>query len=214
MRKWFESRALWGVLLIIGGVALLLQNLVKLHIGDLFWAVILGLGGAAFISYYLENRVHWWALIPGITLLSVAVAALTSYLPTRIGEALGGLVVLGGIGFSFVLIYLVNRDFWWAVIPAGVLITLGVVSVLDSGGFGIDTGGIFFVGIGLTFLVVALLPGYRDQLKWAYFPALATLIVGSIIMATSSQMFGFVWPAIVIVIGGVMIWLAIIAGRS
>jgi hypothetical protein len=61
--RWLESRILWGIVFIVGGVLFLLQNLGILWLGNLFWIVLLGLGSLFFLSFFLQNRANWWALI-------------------------------------------------------------------------------------------------------------------------------------------------------
>ena len=127
MVKWLESRLLWGSLLVIGGVLFLLQNLGIIQFGGLFWAILLGLGAVFFLSIFFANRMNWWALIPGLTLLSIAVVVALGYIVPGISDVWSGTIVLGGIGLSFLLIFLIDMQMWWAVIPAGVLLTLAAV---------------------------------------------------------------------------------------
>ena len=64
--------------------------------------------------------------------------------------------------------YLTGRDRWWAIIPGGVLFTLAIVSVMPEAFLsGAGSGGLFFLGLALTFLLVALLANMR----WAFWPA-------------------------------------------
>jgi len=185
----------------LGGLALLVENLGWLSIGGLFWALILGFGGAAFLAEYFQERSNWWALIPGVILIAIAVNILLGVLFPAIAGTLDGLLVLGGIGFSFILVYLLNREHWWAIIPAGVLITLGVVSLFDNV-VGLDTGGLFFIGIGLTFLCLAWLPGRQEDLRWAYIPGGITLVLGLLILAASSTLMNILVPGALIIAGG------------
>lgn len=206
MVKWLESRILWGSLLILAGVVFLLQNLFNFDIGALFWALLLALGGAVFIIVYINNRAHWWALIPGFTLLGVsATVFLDNYLPMLEG-VLGGFFVLGGIGIAFVAVYLSDRRNWWAVIPAGVLLTLATITVVDEllGGFG--TGGLFFLGMGLTFALVAILPTPQGRMRWAWYPAAALVVMGLLIAAAAENLIGYLWPAALILGGLVLIY--------
>jgi hypothetical protein len=213
MLKWLESRILWGSLLILGGIGLLLQNLGILPFGGLIWVLILGVGGGIFISVYLESKEHWWALIPSISLFAVAAGILLDMLVPAIGEILSGLVILGGIGLSFLLIYLSNRHQWWAVIPAGVLFTLAVVAGLDNSPWNVDTGGIFFLGLGLTFLVIAWLPHPEGAMKWAYIPAIVLLVIGAAITAVSENLFGVIAPAVLVLAGLLVIWRTVFRRR-
>jgi isoprenylcysteine carboxyl methyltransferase (ICMT) family protein YpbQ len=203
--KFFESRLLWGGLLILAGAVFLLQNLGILKLGDLFWVVIFGLAGIFFLSLYIQNRVNWWALIPGITLLSLGLLVLLNWVVPSLGEFWGGSIVLGGVGISFVLVYLLERTNWWAVIPGGVLLTLALVAAFDGLSTGLGTAGIFFLGVGLTFAIVALLPNRQGEMRWAWIPAAILLAAGLLFLVSSEEYLGYLWPAALIVLGGILI---------
>jgi hypothetical protein len=142
--KILSSRIFWGLVLILGGVLFLLQNLEVFQGGDLFWGVSLAVAGLLFLGVFFGDRQQWWALVPGMVLLAVgSLILLTSFVP-GFDEAMGGLLILGGIGLGFIFVYLANRANWWALIPGGVLITLAVVSGLDQVVADGATGGIFF----------------------------------------------------------------------
>jgi len=204
--KALASRTLWGSLLILGGILFLLDNLGYIKIGGLVWAIILAVGGLVFVSVFLGDRQHWWALIPGIILLAVAATMAVGYLFP--GQAdLGGMIVLGGISLAFWVVYFVNREHWWAIIPAGVLATLAVVTGLDNiltGG--IDTGGIFFLGLGATFALVAVLPTPHGQMKWAFIPAVVLIIIGLFVIGAATDLLNYIWPVALILAGAVILF--------
>lgn len=201
-----ESRFVWGGLLILAGVVFLLQNLGFIGvISDLFWALVLGAAGVFFLTLFTQNRANWWALIPGFTLLSIAVLIVSSLLVPRFSEVWGGSIVLGGIGASFLVIYLLNRRGWWALIPAGVLLTLAVIAGLGSLLPGLETGGILFLGMGLTFALLALLPNSQGQLKWAWIPAGVLLFMGLVFVAAAGNIVGYILPLALIIGGGYLI---------
>lgn len=212
--KLLSSRVFWGVLLLLGGVALLLENLHILRIGGLIWGVILGVGGLVFLSVYFENRAAWWPLIPGVTLLTICASSLINYIFPTLSEYISSVIVLGGIGLSFFLVYLVNRENWWAIIPAGVLVTLGVISVVEAGNINVETGGYFFIGIGLTFFLLAILPTSHGQMKWAFIPAIVLLVMGILIAAAEQDIMAYVWPVLVILGGGYIIYKALRSRHS
>jgi len=206
MLKQFESRFLWGGLLILAGVVFLLQNLGFISfISDLFWALLLGAAGVFFLTVFTQNRANWWAIIPGFTLLSIAVLIVFSLLAPGLSDVWGGSLVLGGIGASFLVIYLLDRRGWWALIPAGVMLTLAVIAGVSGLLPGLETGGILFLGIGLTFALIALLPNQGGQLKWAWIPAGIMLFMGLIFVAAAGEIVGYIWPLALIFGGGYLI---------
>jgi hypothetical protein len=206
MLKWLESPILWGIILIVGGIAFLFQNLGYFQFGSIFWAIVLVLAGFFFLTIFFTSRSNWWSLIPGITLLSVAFLILTEAFLPRVGDIWGGSIVLGGIATSFLVVYLVDRKNWWAIIPAGVLYTLAVVAGLDNFYSGVGTGGIFFIGLGLTFAVLALLPVPEGRLGWAWIPAVILFIMGLLIFAAAERFIGYLWPLALILVGGYFIF--------
>ena len=54
------------------------------------------------------------------------------------------------------------------------LITLGIVAALTDMYGARETGGFFFLGLGLTFLLVAVLA----SMQWAYIPGVILLLMG------------------------------------
>jgi len=203
--KILESRIFWGGLLVLAGVLFLLQNLGLFRIGELFWVVLLALGALFFLSIFLQNKANWWALIPGLTLISLGIIVLMNWITPDHSERWGGSIILAGIGLSFALIYLVARQNWWAIIPAGVLFTLAVIAGLEEFFPALGTAGLFFLGLGLTFALVALLPNPQGDLRWAWIPGGILLLVGSIFLVAGGNLFVYVWPVILILAGGLFI---------
>ena len=211
MVKVLYSRIFWGVLLVIGGALLLLDTFGVFKGSDLFWTVITAIGGILFISVFITNRIHWWALIPGIILLAVAaMIGLTAFVPGFSDSNLGGSIFLAGIGLSFLVVYLVERRNWWAIIPAGVMATLAVVAGLDQVTTGDTNGGIFFLGLGLTFALVAVLPTSVGRMRWAWIPAAILAIFGVILILAAGAYINYIWPIVLLVAGIALILRSII----
>jgi uncharacterized membrane protein len=64
-----------------------------------------------------------------------------------------------------------------------------------------ETGGIFFFGLGLTFALLALLPTPEGRLTWSIIPAIVFLIVGTFITAAATELINYVWP-VLLILGG------------
>ncbi len=201
--KRFDCRILIGVALILGGILMLLDKTGMLKgATDFFWAGLLAIGAGIFLFWFFSDRSKWWAAIPGFTLAGMAASAL---LLDKIGW--GGLAFLGGIGVGFWAVYLRQPAQWWAIIPGGVLLTLGFTSALTEA-FNIgETGGVFFVGLGLTFLLVALLA----KMKWAFIPAAVLLLLGFFLGTPFIGIMEYVWIGILLIAGIVLV---ISAARS
>jgi hypothetical protein len=198
MMKRIDFRILIGVLLILGGLLMLLDKIGLLPgATGYFWAGLLAVGALVFLYVFFTDRANWWAAFPGFTLAGLSAAA---FLPSN--SALGGLAFLGGIGLGFWAVYFSSRDRWWAIIPGGVLLTLGFTSALGELNQGItNTGGFFFVGLGLTFLLVALLA----RMRWAYIPAGVLLVFGLLLGTPFVGLGQYVWIGILLVAGIIMI---------
>jgi uncharacterized membrane protein HdeD (DUF308 family) len=202
MRKVLTSSILWGTVLVIGGVLLLLDSTGVFKGGALFWTIVLGVVGILFLWFYFTNRDHWWSLIPGVILLGVsATIGLSSFLPGFDETNFVGTIILGSIALSFLLVYLTNRNNWWAIIPAGVMATIAVVATLDVVTTGLASGGIFFLGLGITFAIVAILPNPVGQMRWAWIPAGILGIFGLILFGASEQYLNYVWPIALLLAG-------------
>ena len=208
MRR-FDMRLAWGLLLVVAGVLLLLQNFEVLKASlDLVWAGLLGLAGLFFIFVFASNRMNWWALIPGIILLSVATLVFLGLTQPALASDWGGAVVLGGIGLSFWAVYLAHRENWWAIIPGGVLLTLAAVAGLENYSARLErrfeTGSVFLIGLGLTFVLVGVLPNPRGRMRWAFIPAAILLVTGLLIFAAAEELLRFLGPLAIILFG---LWL-------
>ena len=195
--KRFDPRIVIGTLLILAGGLGFLQAFGFLRdASDVFWGIVFLVAGGAFLFIFAGGftRGQWWAVIPGLVLAGLGVVVL---LPDSLDD-LGGAVFLGAIGLSFLLVYLSGREHrWWALIPGGVLMTLAVVSTVP-GDLG---GGVFFLGLALTFLLVALLAG----MHWAYWPAGALGVFGVFLFFQSEvEIFSYV-AALALIVGGVVV---------
>jgi len=198
--KRFDMRIVFGIVLVAAGALFLLENLGILQGGiNLLWVLILGGAGTTFLYVFAGNRNNWWALIPGTTLLAITLSIAIGFFAPEIANALGGGIILGGIALSFWLIFLINRHFWWAVIPAGVLSSLAVVTIIGE-------GSLFLMGLGLTFILLAVLPGYENRLKWAYIPGGILTLIGVLILPWLSGFFNIIWPLALIGAGGYVIY--------
>jgi len=188
-----------GALLVAFGVLFLLQNFGLFgRAENLVFLILFGAGGLAFLYVFATNQQQWWAVIPGFVLLGLSV--LIGF-GDKLG-AWGGALFLGSIGLAFWVIYFVRRDFWWAIIPGGVLTTLAVVAALGENLRGMATGGIFFLGLALTFALVYLLPVEEGRQRWAAIPALVLGIFGLLLTLSQGGIINYVW-AIGLIAAGV-----------
>jgi hypothetical protein len=197
-----------GLLLVALGALLFLNNL---DVIDLDWSLLIGpiiaLGGLVFLFVFIFDRKNWWALIPAFTLLGLGAIILLGNLHVPFAETISGAILFFAIGLSFWLIYINNSSNWWAIIPGGVLWSLAAVTIMPEGTW--FSRGIFFLGLGLTFLLVYLLPKPEGRMKWALYPAVALFLVGLLATIGASNWIKFIWPVALLIGGAVLLYFAI-----
>jgi hypothetical protein len=215
--KWDNWRIYIGVFILVVGLLVLLQNLNLFHISEIIWPILIGvlfiLGGAAFISMLVSNPSNWWAAIPGVTLMAIGLEIATSALFPNFINQLGGLIIIGGIGLSFWLVYLLDKQKWWAIIPGGTMLTIASISVspdILGGRLEFLKGGAFFLGIGITFALLYVLPTGGTRLNWAWIPAVVLLVIGALISLSEAGVMNVIWPLALIIAGIFLIYRAVV----
>ena len=199
MRR-LDARLVGGLLLVGAGVIYLLQNLGYLLWANLIWGTAAALTGLLFLALVVGNRNHWWAVIPGLTLLAVATIIALGYLAPSLVARWSGPIFLAAIGLSFWVIYLLDRGLWWAIIPGGVLLTLAGVAALDRDN-GPQLGGVFILGLSATFLLVGIAPNPHGALRWAFIPAAILFLLGLLLFVGLHAAINYVWPLALIAVG-------------
>lgn len=206
----FRVRLAGGILLIAAGIFLLLERAGVIgSILPYVWVALFAASGVVFLLVYATNRQHWWALIPGFTLIGLSATSGTAvFMPDLIGD-FGGTLFLGGIALSFWLIFALHREHWWAGIPAGVLTTIAVVAGIGQDAVGLDTGAIFFIGMGLTFLLIYVVPPQSGRRLWPLITATILLSIGVIILTPYVEALNYLGPAALILGGGYFLFRAL-----
>ncbi len=210
MVRRFDPRLLLGILLIAGGVLFLLQNfnLIPASLGWL-WALVFGVVGGGFVAVFLANRDNWWALIPGLIFFDLALLIGLGAAAPDFAERWGGALFLVGLSLPFWVIYLLDREKWWGLIPGGVLTTLGVVAGLSARELrDVETGGVFFLGLGATFLIVWLAPTPQGHNRWAIWPAVVLLIFGGLLATPFATLSNYVLPVGLVAAGALLLFRA------
>ncbi len=116
-------------------------------------SLFLGMLGLGFVAGYLRQTRHWWALIPGGTLVALAAVAGLD----NLGRAdLGGTVLFFGLAMTFALLAVVpgpaaNRR--WPLYPALALLLLALVASVPGERFALIAGPVLLIGLGLYLLL-------------------------------------------------------------
>jgi hypothetical protein len=203
MSKRGYAPLIWGGLLIILGLFLLAENLDLL--GDWkapVWSLILGAGGLLFLAVYISDRKQWWALIPGLVLLGIAVATFLAEQDLIAGYAVATIIMFT-VGLPFLFIFLIDRQQWWALIPALTMAGAAVGVLFEGIGVisGATVGGVIVGGVSLGFVSVYVVD--RDQ-WWALIPGVIMGIVAFFMLLATA--FKYVWPLILILLGLLLLW--------
>lgn len=198
-------RLVGSVLLIAAGILLLLGYAGVLpNILPYLWIVLFAISGVFFLITYAVDRRHWWALLPGCTLLGLGATSIVAVFNPDSVSDLGGAIFFGGISLGFWLVYILHREHWWAIIPAGVLTTLAVLAQIGTGEYTI-----FFIGLGATFLLVFLLPSPGGRQTWALIPAAILLVLGIVLRTPYIEALNYIGAAALIIGGGYLLYQAL-----
>ncbi len=181
-----RSGIFWGMLLIVGGVLALAQQMgyidrLSPQVGMYSFAAIslLALG-----MYILSGWKDWGWLFPAGVFGGLAVT--TALAISNVDNAAVASPLFFGLTIPFVAAYLTDRSRnWWALIPGGVMVFLALVTLrVDSAG-GEWVGALFLFMIALSFFVVYLNNRTRT---WALLVAYITAVLGiAPLMATGGR---------------------------
>ena len=197
-------RFLVGGVLVVSGLLALLSTLFNIHLGGFLWSILFTAGGLVFLYFLVTDRNSWWAAFPGFTLLGIGSSIGLSEIAPRAANTVSGALVLGGIGLSFIVVYLLQREFWWAIIPAGVMTSL-VGMILLEPLLGGEAAWVFLLGLGATFGVLYLIPETNgERMTWALYPAGALTLVAAVVMINTAAWAAYVFP-VLLILGGILL---------
>ena len=177
-----------GLLLIVIGLLSLFSNL-GLGFDNITGTLILSVIGYALLRFYNKKQTAGtlWMFYGAFVMFGAAAAALTN------GNSFAGMYFLGFFATGFILSYLRNRSYWWALIPGGILATLAVVAGIEENISFLDSGPVFFIGIASTFAYLYMLP--NNNKRWAIYPAIAAAVLA---ILSSSFTGGWLFPLLLI----------------
>lgn len=205
-----------GVLVLAAGVLLLLEAAGILKVHPLVWAVLFAAASVTFWFVFFAHRPSWWAAIPAAALAGAAIVNLMELDVGGLGQWTE-VPFLAALSVGFWAVYFRDTDRWWAIIPAGVLLTVAVITAVTAAVGGPITGAIFLVGVALTFALVAVLPGGTSRRWWAWIPAGVLGVVATIVLFSAAEWYvvlNYLWPVAVIGAGAYLIWRAVRQSRT
>ncbi|OQX94763.1 hypothetical protein B6I21_08965 [candidate division KSB1 bacterium 4572_119] len=196
----------WGSLIVLVGVLLLLitTDVIEIEIntawvfgGLFFFGFLIFLG-----LYFSMHRKQFWPLIPGITFLGLCLLILSDEIGIRDHIGAGFFILF--IGLSFLAVFLLHKEHWWAIIPAGTVASVSMVIF-----FGDMVGvGAMFLGMGLTFLALyyVLLNRPEEKHWWPLIPGGILGFMGLVFLFFDEVQFGkYIMPIALIIIGTIFI---------
>jgi len=193
-----RSNLIWGIALIVFGGLFLVQNLGLFpEFAPTMWGAIFAGSSVVFLIIYLTSGWHEWGwLFP--TFIAAGLAGVIFLSESGLdGEWIGALF-MASIAVPFWLVFLIDRQNRWALIPGWVLSVITAVILLSTLVAGETIGTLVMFGIGLPFFFVY----YRNPKQWwAVIPAGVMTTLGIIVLlatAVESEIWG---PH---VIGGVL----------
>ena len=186
----------WGGLLILLGGMLLVESFIDLSAW--VWVAALAVAGFGAYGIYTTDRSERWLLVLSYALLAIALMVALITLDILRGSFIAT-YVLTAIAVAFLYIYLTERAHWWFVIPAYVLLAVGVMVGLIEVGFLEDIliASYVMFSIAIPFFVVYA----RDRnLWWALIPGGITGLIGLALLIAEAAA-EYIVPAALIVVG-------------
>jgi hypothetical protein len=196
-----KQSLVWGILLILFGVMALVETYTDLTAWA--WVAILAAAGLGVFGIYLTDRSQWGLLIPAYVLWAVAgLIALITLNVLR--DEFIATYVLAAIALPFLVAFLRDRKQWWALIPAYVLLAVGVMIPLIEAGVLSDLliPAYVLFAIAIPFFVV-----YARGPKhwWLLIPGGILAVVGlSFLIAEAAVQ--YVGPAVLVLVG---VWILV-----
>ncbi len=183
--------------------------------GEMVGTLTLLLIALPFLFVYLRSRTRLWALIVfGV----LAVISLIPVLSAGVNQEFVGSAVMFLFAAAFFVVFFTGvQQRWWALIPAGIFTTLGVVALLTPASMveilggepfaGQVTGAVFFLGLGLTFLVLWLRRAITPT-AWAIYPAAVAGVLALATFFVGQAGYDATLPIILIAVGALVLYTA------
>ncbi len=207
-----RHQLVWAIFLLCAGAFLLLKNNgVFREFGDAIWGGIFALMGVGFLAWFLIERQRHWRAIAGFPLLASGALILLAWRGVSLVDWQAA-VVLFSVALGFWTVLLTHDDNWWALIPAGVLTLMAVLTGFQARLSDATWLGIFLLGLGFVFGLLYLLRLGQQDTGWAGIPAAAFFLIGLVTLAGAFKLTGLLaqwWPALLLIGGAVMLFLAV-----
>lgn len=177
----------WGIILILGALAVLAQRLGFIDfsaISDTVWTWIFAGVALLFLVLYLFSGLKEWGYLFPTCILGAISLIITLADRGSTGLFLGSIIFIG-IAIPFLVAFLTNvRSNWWALIPTFALSVLAFIVNFSNSIRGEWIGALVLFSIGLPFLLVFFVN--RTQ-RWALIPGLILVGLGVITLISMTS---------------------------
>ncbi|HEY46344.1 MAG: hypothetical protein AMJ88_13990 [Anaerolineae bacterium SM23_ 63] len=191
-----KLRIVYGALLILFGGLLLVETFIDLSAW--VWIGALTIAGLGVYAVYATDRSERWLLVLSYTMLAIALMVALITLDV-LQDSFVATYVLTAIALPFLYVYLSDRTHWWAIIPAYILLAIGVMVGLIEGGILDDNLVATYVllSVAIPFFVIYA----RDRKQWwALIPGGITGLIGLALFVAEAAA-EYIVPAVLIIVG-------------
>lgn len=199
-----DGATLFGVLLVIFGGLWLLAATEVVQLTTAWVALLFALPGLGFAWAFVSSRDRWWAAIPAGALLGLAALIGSTQVTPALPSEWSASLFLGGFGLGFAAVALRMRERWWALIPAGVFLSLAVFIGIAADADPMVAVAVLMFGLAITFLLLTLVPLETGHMRWPLVPAAVLGGLGTIFALGATDVLEattWVWPIVVIAVG-------------
>jgi hypothetical protein len=208
LTKGVKQALVWGGILILVGVLSLVNQFVELS--PWVWVLVFAAAGLGALGLYLSDRSNWAMLLATYILWAIALLIALVTLDVLRDDATA-LFALGAVALPFMAVFLRDRKQWWALIPAYVMLAVGVMIGLTGVGVLDDdlVPSYVLLAIAIPFFVVY----FRDRSQWwSLIPGGIMAVIGlSFLIAEGAiEIIGAIVPIII----GVVILTRVLTRRK
>ena len=192
----------WGGGLIVFGVLLLLEAGLEIDLSEWIWAGFFLVAALVATSLYYADRSDWGMLITLYVLWAAFLLNVVTALNILRDEGIA-FFVLVAIAIPFLAVYYRDRKQWWALIPAYVLIVIGIMVALIGlnvlGDLLIPSYVMFAIAIPFFFVY------YRNRkLWWALIPAGIMAVIGIAFLIAEAAL-EYIGAVVLLLVGGAIL---------
>ena len=116
-----------------------------------------------FLVVFLLDRKQWWALIPAYVLFVVAVMV-TLIESGFLADLLIPAYILFAIAAAFFVVFAFNPKQWWALIPTGILVVVGLSFLIVEAAAGVIVPVLLFI-VGIWIIARQFLPRKPERVE-------------------------------------------------